>query len=446
MMDTQNNNLKGILQLWLNWVMVAGALSLLVVLSLWLRPAVMTLAAFAMQIAFYLYIRANRRRSTPLCFLIPFVATRIFFWTGAIMLMVNVLYSPWMIGRVFDMGSINTEIPFITILIVSPVTFVVALYANIRGQRLGFCENCRARYGTPGERGFLGNLFSQEGRYQLRLMRDIALMLTIASWLYYGIEYVNVSLNQPDRYVFFWAPVIVFILSIVYTGVRYMGLWNYYAQDVCKGDVHTQSSATLIRYLIIWDNYLCVASPERNPDKAVSVDNLKYDTPAVLRVPFRERLSEHEALEFFRRMSHLKDPDVRFMYSNMMGSADSNVFHYLVFLTDEQKQQVVSEHPDYEFLTLGEVGKLLNGGKFEMMLSAEVVRLHTIAMAWKTYDIEGHRIYRIKHYTPTFRLRDVHKWSVDYNDGRWLRVARINEDKPFYRLQYLWNKYISAGE
>ncbi len=440
-----NNNIEGIWLLWINWVLVAGALSALVVLSLWLSPVLMTLVAFGLQTMFYMIVRVNGRRQVPLCYLLPFLGTRIMFWTGLIMLAVNFLYSPWMIGRVFDMGSINVEIPFITVLIVSPVTLIVSLYAMARGSELGFCENCKARYGTPGERGFLGNLFSQEGRYQLRLMRNLSALLTIASWAYYAFEYVNVSLNQPDRYVFFWAPIAVFLFSIVFTGVRYYGLCNYYTQDVCHGDERTGSS-TLVRFLIIWDNYLCVAPPESDPDKIFNPEGRRYDTPATLRLPFRQRISDGEATVFFSHMSHIADPDVRFMYSNMTGNADCNVFHYLVFLTDEQKEMVEKEHPDYRFLTLGEVSKLLNGGEFEVMLSAEVVRLHTIAMAWKTYDREGHRLYKIKHYTPTFRLRDVHKWTVDYNDPGWLRVSRINEDKPFYHLRRWWNRYVSASD
>ena len=127
-----NNNIEGIWLLWINWVLVAGALSALVVLSLWLSPVLMTLVAFGFQTMFYMIVRVNGRRQVPLCYLLPFLGTRIMFWTGLIMLAVNFLYSPWMIGRVFDMGSINVEIPFITVLIVSPVTLIVSLYAMAR--------------------------------------------------------------------------------------------------------------------------------------------------------------------------------------------------------------------------------------------------------------------------------------------------------------------------
>lgn len=444
-MQTRINNIEGILLLWLNWVMVAGGLSLLVVASLWLSPLLVTLLAFVLQMGYYTLVRVNRRRRVPLCYLLPFLGSRIMFWTGSIMLAVDLLYSRWFIDRVFDQASINTEIPFITMLIVSPVTLAVTLFAIARGSHLGFCENCKARYGTPGERGFLGNLFSQEGNYQLRLLRNLSALVTVAGWVYYAVEYVNVNLNSPDRFVFFWAPIALFLFSIVFTGVRYVGLWNYYMQDVSPGAVG-RASSTLVRYLMIWDNYLCVVPPEEDPDVSFEPERLKYDTPASLRVPFRERLPLHEATAFFCNMAHLRTADVRFMYSNMTGNADCNVFHFLCFLTDDDKAVIERDHPDYRFISLGEIDRLLNGGRFDVMLCAEIVRLHTIAMAWKTYDADGNRLYRIKHYTPTFRLRDVKKWDVDYNDGRWLRVSRINEDKPFYRLRRLWHRYVSTGE
>lgn len=65
-------------------------------------------------------------------------------------------------------------------------------------------------------------------------------------------------------------------------------------------------------------------------------------------------------------------------------------------------------------------------------------------MAWKTYHSDGTRRYAIKHYTPTFRLRDLHKWKIDFNDPKWLRVADNNEDVRYYRLRRFWRKYING--
>lgn len=439
-MHPAEKNKKSVIQLWLNWVMVVGALSLLVIMSLWLSPVLVTLLAFAMQTGFYFLVKSNARSKIPVCFLLPHLASVILFFTGLITLLVNFLYSRWMIYRVFDMGTINEEIPFIVVLIISPVTFIVTGYAAWRGTSLGFCEECKARFGTPGERGFLGNIFSQEGKYQVRILCNLSALLTLASWVYYAVEYVNVNLNSPDRFVFFWAPIALFVCSIVYMGLRYGGLWNYYSQDmtVKSGAIHR---STLLRYLIFWDNYLCVLPPQDNPDMIMHPGHPRYDSPGNLRLPFRERMPLHEAKDYFSTLTHMQDVDMRLMYENLIGNTESNVFHYLVFLTDEQKETLLSNHPSYQFIPLSEIDRLLNSGQFDTLLSAEIVRLHTIAMAWKTYDSDGRRLYRIKHYVPTFRLRDIKKWDVDYNDSRWLTISRINEDKPFFRFRRWWNKF-----
>ena len=69
---------------------------------------------------------------------------------------------------------------------------------------------------------------------------------------------------------------------------------------------------------------------------------------------------------------------------------------------------------------------------------AEIQRIYRIAMAWKTYDRNGRRLYKIKHYRPTFHLRDLKNWEVDYNDHQWLKVARHNEDEFWYPLRRLF--------
>lgn len=61
-------------------------------------------------------------------------------------------------------------------------------------------------------------------------------------------------------------------------------------------------------------------------------------------------------------------------------------------------------------------------------------------MAWKTYDREGKRLYPIKHYRPTFRLRDLKDWDVDYSDTSWFAVAENNQDRPFFRTRKFWRK------
>jgi hypothetical protein len=434
------NNVKGIYLLWLNWVIVAGALSLLVMISLWVRPVLMPLLAFGLQGALYLLLKANRRRKVPVCYILPHIAIRIMFWSGLVMLVLNILYSRLLIHHFFDPQSINYDIPFITVLIVAPITAACCLYALRRGSDYSCCIACKIKYGTPAERGFLGKLYTQEGTTQARLLGIISAAIALIGWAYYFIEYVNVNLSDPDRFIFFIAPLGLFIASIIYMALRYAGLWNYYNNYIDASSMRN-GPYTLIRYLVFWDNYIMLVPPENNPDRMADPGASKYDTPDQLYVSARKNVTVADAANFFRSKNGFAPENIRFMYSTVSGNADYNIFHFLCFLTDREKETLLKARPGIIPAPLGKLHELINSKQCNTLLSAEIIRLHTIAMAWKTYDRNGRRLYRIKHYTPTFRLRDICNWNVDYNDSTWLRIARFNQDSPFYSIRRHWKSY-----
>ena len=442
MHQSVKENIKAIYVLWLNWVVVSGAISLLVVLSLWVKPLLMPLVAFAFQGCCMWMGRANERRRVPVCFVLPHIAVRIMFLSGVVMLIVNLLYSRWMVDKVFDPEVINREIPFIATLIVAPITFLCTLHTARRGRCNSFCQRCKDKYGTPAERGFMGILFTQEGMTQVRVLCYVSGGVTIVAWAYYFMEYVNVNFNAPDRFFFFIVPVVAFVLSIISMGLRYIGLWYYYCRYI--GTIAMRSGPhSMVRFLVIWDNCLCVVKPEQDPDKAIMPNAGRYDTPVEIYIDARERLSAHDAAEMFALKTGVRAADVRFMYSPVTGNADYNIFHFLCFLDDAEKEKLTEAMPGIEFITLGRVRELINHKLCNPLLSAEFIRLYEVAMAWKTYDREGRRLYKIKHYVPTFRIRDIHKWGVDYNDIRLLQVSRFNEDSPFYHLRRFWRRYFT---
>lgn len=439
----KRDNIDGIFKLWLNWLLVSGSLAVLVVVSLWIPPVIMPLVAFAFQGGFAIYIRINKKQRLHLCLVLPFLATRIMFWTGLAMLIVNLLYSRWMIEKIFDEGSINTEIPFITVLILSIVTLVVTLYALLKKSNLGYCERCKIRNGSPGERGFLGNLFSQEGKYQIALLLRLSLIVALGTWIYYFIEYVNVNLNRPDRYVFFWAPIAITVFSIIYITLRYISLWKYYSVNLQKR-AENQGRYTLLRYLVIYEDKICIRPPVTNPDITYTPEKKRYDTPANLFIPYRERMGLHEATTMFDNLSGLQGTEVRFMYSNETGNVDGNIFHYFSFINKEQKEKIESSFPNLRFMTIIEIQKLLNKNKLENLLAAEIVRLYTIVMTWKMYTPEGKRKWKYKNYRPSFRLQDLKNWDVDFNNNQWLEVARLNQGSRFFRIRSFWNRYFNT--
>ena len=143
---------------------------------------------------------------------------------------------------------------------------------------------------------------------------------------------------------------------------------------------------------------------------------------------------------YFVSMSGITDAEVKFLYKNINFNSECNLFHYAFFVND--KSIVDNSRLEGDWYTLSQIESLIKEHKMSLIFISELERIYKIALTWKTYDIKGIRLYDMKHYRPTFRLRDMKNWDVDYNDSRWLYVSKINSDSRFYLLQNLWNKYV----
>ncbi len=441
-MQRQLDNGKGIFLLWLNWLLGSGLVTMLILLSLWVRPLYMPFVAFGFQLVLFILIRHNRSRRLPVCYVYPFVISRALFWSGTVMLAINLCYSHWFVDRIFNPEEINPDIPFITVLIVMPLTAIISLWAHTHRKTLSFCRDCKMRHGTPAERGFLGILFTREGQYQIFVSTVMSSVIAICAWGYYGLTYVNSSLSSPDRFVFFWAPALVWVAAAIYFAMRYMGIWSYYHQDF-EGSATRHGKSTQVRFFIIADNLICLRSPEVNADKMIPGKSY-LDTPVSEFIPRRERISTNDAERIFSNLTDLDNADIRFLYSNISGNADCNIFHFFAFLNREEKADYSRRNPDDRWVTFRDLAQMINAKQLNPLMSAETLKLYTVAMAWKTYDHNGRRRYRIKHYRPTFHIEDVKSWDVNYNDPTWLYVADNNQDTPFYHLRRIWRKYING--
>lgn len=438
------DNSRGIFLMWFNWALSTGLLILVVVVSLWIKPIYLPLLALSFDFLLFLMIRRNRESRVPACYLIPFICSRVLFWSALTMALLNVLFKYKYMESHLNITDLNYEIPYITQLIIAPMTLIITLWAEIKKKKLSFCRDCKMRYGTPAERGFLGKIFSQEGRYQCRLLLYVSLISTIIAWAYYFIDYENVSLTSTDKFFYVWIAVAVYTVTVVFMAFRYMGLWTYYCKKEENLKMHAATMTTL-RYVLFNDNSMCLRTKAASDEREFGADaEFKPDTPAYVNLSYRSKVSVDDARMYFANLYSLGNVDLRFMYANLSTNADRNIFHYLVFLTDEQKLKFDAENSGCEWVGLTEIANLINSGKMAPLMSAEFIRLHTILMAWKTYDEEGRRKYKIKHYKPTFRLCDIPKFDVDYNDMKWLYVADNNEDVRFYKLRKFWRKHING--
>jgi len=330
---------------------------------------------------------------------------------------------------------INKTTPILPVLDIAPVAAVACLLNLLHILSPRSCRSCKNRLGESIDRGLIGMLYSRESKIQTKFLFIVSVILSAASWAYYTVGYINVNISKTDSYLFILCPLLCYVLSLIYFGMRYYTLWVYYCENDATAKV-IENQGTTVRYIVVCDDKLLLNIPAPTSDIIFS-DDLKIDVPLKISLSFREKVTEHDAHQYFIDAAELAEADTRLIFSSCDPGMYKNVFHYVAFVKDADK---TAETLKGQWFTLTETNGMIREGLVAMTLASELSRIYTITMAWKAYDKSGHRLYEIKHYKPTFRLKDMHKWNVDYNDSNWLYVSEINEDKPFFRLRRLWHK------
>lgn len=439
--DTPDDR-KAFIALWRSWALTAGFGTGLAVVSLWLPRLWFPLLAFTLGMILFGLVRHNRNAEHPRCYVLLYLGIYVQMWSGAIVAAIELWYSP----SIFS-GMPGHQLPpevhsYIGALVVYPVALAIALWAEWRKYRLHFCVDCRIRYGTPAERGFLGKLYCQEGTYQRHMMLWVTGIETAAAWSYYFLRYDNSYINRQDIFFFAILPGALYVVSIIYLAVRYISLCFYYDRDI-EGTVLRRGDSTTVRFIIISGNEFFLHEPDST--EAMMPGDDRIDTPARCVISYRRNVDVHTAREWLRNiidMESMENVTVRFMYRSQSASVNSNTFHFLVFAPSHEL--VETGKLSGSWYSIYDIKKLIDDNECSPMLASEIHRLYTIAMAWKTYDRHGHRLYKIRHYRPTFRVSDIPKWDVDYSDSHWLYVAQNNEDHPFYKWRNFWRRYISG--
>lgn len=429
--------LRGIDSLWINWALSAGALALTVLLGVFVTK--LWLPAFVLGFAFLLMrrIAVMRETDSQICNIVPFITVRILFVAAAIMVGINLYYMDFMDPQEYQLGHANKNIPYITILILAPVMTVISIWGYLRRRHLSFCHRCTVEYGTPQERGFLDRVFDVETRYQLRVLIFISVIISIYTWIYYLTTYNNVNMNPSDLYYYIAVPVALYILSLAYLAMRYFRIYVFYRENVV-GDASSSELTTVLRYILICDDYVFLK-------KSGDGDTTKTDTPAMTHIPYRERIASYDALINFSLVSGINgNVEIKFLYENSNNHTDSNIFHYLCVIPS--RSEVANSRLSGEWFSQHQLERMHAQGELSGLLMSEIHRVYTVMMAKKTYDEGGYRLYDIKHYKPTFRLREIEMFDGDFNDPMWLLIAKDNEDRPFFKLRKFWRKLVRGYE
>ena len=420
-----NNNLtrRMVGSLWVNWAVAFGAIALELLLPRLMPKSWLPIPVFALAYAELVYMRTQQQRESLSCTAMLRVSTLTLFWSAIVMLIINILNSKLLFDNIIDWSNTNKDIPFITCLIIFPTMIVMALwvmangYMQVRQTPLG--GGSELRQGN----GVVSSLFSRESRYQVQLMLCIAIGFTGVEWWYYFKYYFNVNMNTPDVFFFNWMPIAFYCLSLFFVWSRYQNI----AAIIGPIAEHARGQGVMVRYLILSGDRMLLAINEHD----------RWDTPAVTHLGSLAATGDEAVRETFARISGCENFGMRFLYETGIDNLTPDVKHYAVFLDSENYP---SKSALDSWFTLDQIDRFIKTARLSADLTDEIYRIFTITMAWKTYDRQGRRLYPIKHYRPTFRLRDLKDWAVDYGDMSWMSIAEVNQDRPFFRARRLWRK------
>lgn len=426
-------NEKAIFTLWLNWTIAVGAIALPEFAALFVPRSWIPIITFAVMILLIIYRNTGKKFQASSCDLVQTICVHTLCVSAVIMVLISIIYARGFISLFYPEELLNVRIPYLTILILGPVATIYCLIYTIRGNRAGVCRRCIIRYGTSTERGFLGKVFSQESRYQVRFLMIISGVLSVITWTYYACYYINVNLNSSDRFFYNWIPSIFYGLSVIFFGMRYFTLWSYYYNHI-EMNPRVCMNGSGVRFILLNDDNIFLSRIEEFNDMP---DGNKYDTPADVNLAHRNYISLEDASQYLVNLSGL-DPEsfnIRFMYKSTDMSGKANIFHFICCF--RSKEAIADSSLRGQWYSLSQLQRLLYNKELTHMLTSEIHRLHTVTMAWKTYDINGLRLYKIKNYRPAFRLKGICDWNVDFDNPLWLDVARFNEDSPLFKLRRL---------
>ncbi len=413
-------------KIWLNWVIAFGSLTLPMVLSMFV-PSLWVPIAILIEV----YVLASLRRGGVVgilgnCSVLLGIAVRTLAVAAIVMFGILLLCTDWVIPTQYQIELYNAEIPFVVCLVIFPISAVFCTISLTTGLDSHTCRTCQRLHGFYAGDRLDATFYFREARYQTIILLCISVVMGALEYAYFFTAYININLSKPDHFFFSFMPLALYIISVVVMRGRYITLGQLMEMMVAGTSIDTVN--TLVRFLVFdRDNLLLTLD-----------GNQRWDTPAKGRVPHTNRMSPRQASDLFQDITGYEKFELKYCYTNDAFGVGTNTIHFAAFV---QPDTAAREGEKWFSPYLLDQGLATN--TLSPMLASELYRIHTITMAWKTYDRNGRRLYPVKHYRPTFRLRDLRNWTVDYDDAHWLGVARFNEDKRFFRVQRLWERMTS---
>lgn len=413
------------------WYLAFGFLTVAVVISLWLSPTWMPLVDLGLAIALMFIEPGRKSGSSQPCGRIRFVTALTLILTCLISLAINLSYKTEFIHLFFDISTLNHSIPYITSLILFPVCAVISGFMLIPQIRQRHLHHCYLHNEYNPSHPLYGRMVHATYKSLLQRLAVMTAIISVIDWGYYFICYENTRINRPDSFFFFIVPAAIYVWSIIFVRQSYSMLMlsngqTIRAENLPPDDMGASiTDSSVLRFLVVHNGQLLLNTNQQE------LMDCAVDTPFVAIGDLNYEGNLDEARKIFNNRSGIDSFKIKLLYTNHTHTSNNKIFHFLITLPEETSNIKLPG----QWITIDNLDRMLKMGVLSPQLAGEFFRIYTIAMAWKTYDRRGRRRYPIRNYRPNFRLGELHELDADYNDIQWLRVARINQDSPFWFIR-----------
>jgi uncharacterized membrane protein len=415
------------------WALTWGILSIVVIFDPFVHG--LWTAAICLVLGFILDRRSLHRfgRRPPCLRMMTFGGYALIF-SAFIMVTIIMLHKLDLMELLVDESHgapVNASIPYIASLIIYPAMAGTMIGALYRFGKHNFCAQCPISHCDVSCARFTLGLVHQEERYQIVISLILSLTLTAVTWAYYFIGYININFNMPDMIFFMVIPVAFTIIATIDLVNRYRVIHT--RVNTSTPDFVIRTNTSTLRFLVIKEDRILLDTSIFNP--------IEKDTPAMVNINYDATLTDEEACREFAKISGIEPSYIKRLYVSPGPVDRSNTYHFGVVLDDVDGLKLSGQ-----WTALDTIDRLWREGLLTMSLIGEIHRVYMVTMAWKTYDINGKRLYPIKNYHPTFKLSNFRDWDVDYSDTTWLKVAENNEDRRLWSVRRFIRKILGSDK
>ncbi len=442
MKDLEKVNESQLFSFWKNFsiglLVMIGILFLSKVFPFYFSP-IISLAAAAL---LYTMLYNNKvRKSSSTCMVVPYSMFYCMIVYAFISIVTNVLDIWGVISIPKELSFFND--PYMPVLMLDPVCFVVLIVFYIRRKKLAICIDCKITNGLTIERGKLGEILNAESKLQLINLIWLFAVLSVIVWVYFAVWYYQNSLvNDRDWYVFVWVNIIAFALDEFYFASRYYNIYLDLKENdeiITEAELNDMTTKTYLRFFVVCGNKVYMNKRVADPLK-----QKKYviDTPFVTKRNVNG-ITVGEVQGIIQRLTGIRNGELKFFYGRKSPDISKHrILRYFYFLNgnpeDYTNIELDGEWIDFEFL---KVVYTERPDAMSLTLLTDISRMVTVILTQKLFDEHGYRKIKIKSYHPSFDLVEVRSKNYDFQDDKWLRIAMYNSDTRGFQLRRWWSKF-----